>query len=155
MSRVANESEATKIKLLLDIVEKDRRHVMIYVSICFAIPAFTIANIKDLPRSYIIRGLLILALGSFIGAGVSYFTYAQRIHWKRLAAIQHVVALNAPAVRTELFDPASGIWATAGCWYRCGNWLIFIAAFLYVAFFLTYVLLGVRPGLDVQIHGFA
>ena len=55
-------SSANKIKWLLDAYEHDRKHVMLFVTICLAIPAFTLAHMPAKETGPVERGVLSASL---------------------------------------------------------------------------------------------
>jgi hypothetical protein len=133
-------SDDDRIAILLEILEHDRQHVMLYVAVCFGVPVFALSELSRPPSSPILRVILAAALVSFIGAGASYFFYAQRIHWKRLEGIKSIMNRDAEALRESLFGVSSGVWATAGHHYERGGHLLLGGSALFVVYVAAYVL---------------
>ena len=71
-------SDSSIIQILLDILEQDRKQVMLLVVLCFAIPSFTITNINLFNTHFIIRLFLMISLFLFICSGMFYFFYTQK-----------------------------------------------------------------------------
>jgi hypothetical protein len=116
------------IKALLDIVEHDRNHVMLYGGLCFPVPTFTLGQLEPLPQSVVDRILLFVSLALFVSAGVSYHFYAQRIHWKRIESVESVMEADPQRLREILFGPTTGIWATSSHLWNRGQALLVAAS---------------------------
>jgi hypothetical protein len=127
-------SSASKIKLLLEAYEQDRRHVMLFVTICFAIPAFTLAHMPPKEVGFAARSVLFASLLAFIVAGLLYFRYAQYQNWKRLHGVRFILAGDLERLYDELMGPKNGLWASHRWWYQGGGWLLRLASGLYIAF---------------------
>lgn len=127
-------SSANKVKLLLDAYEQDRKHVMLFVTICFAIPAFTLAHLPPKEAGSIERGVLSASLLTFIVAGLSYFRYAQHQNWRRLQGVRSILAGDLEHFYNVLVGAETGLWAAHRKWYQAGGWLLRLASVLYIAF---------------------
>ena len=132
-----------RMEVLLDLLERDRQHVMVYVGVCFGVPALSLSALKLEAVGVGLRVLLVLSLAGFVLAGIFYFLYAQRLHWMRLGGIQAIMDRNPEALRTALFDPKTGPWARYAHLYLTGQVILVLAAVLYVGFFVLYAVLGV------------
>ncbi len=131
-------NSAEKIKLLLDVYEQDRNHVMIFVSVCFALPAFTLSQLKLEGSPALTRLALVISLGLFVSAGLFFFRYAQRQNWKRLDGVQSILRMDPEALRETLMGQ-HGLWSTFGHVYNTGSILLRVAALFYVIFFVLYL----------------
>lgn len=128
-----------KIKFLLDIYEADRKQVMILVTACFAIPAFTLAHTTPADLSLATRAVLFASLALFISAGLSLFHYVQRQNWKRLETAESILQMDPNAVRNILMGPKQGLWARAGSLYRFGELLLILASLVWAIFFFLFL----------------
>ncbi|MEI6267842.1 MAG: hypothetical protein WCP01_03100 [Methylococcaceae bacterium] len=137
------QQNAEKIKLLLDIYSQDSKQVMVFVSICFALPAFTLSQVKleGLPTSS--RAVLLISFFLFIVAGLIFFCYTQYQNRKRLEGIQSILALNPDGLREILMGPRQGLWAIAWPLYRSATLILILAASAYAMFFILYFFPGI------------
>ena len=132
---------ATVINILLSILEQDRKHVMLYVGGCFAVPTFTLGHLQPLRHHTLAEVVLAMSLAGFVSAGTCFFLYAQRLHWKRLEVIQDVIDLDAVRLRARIFggerrSHEPGVWKTAGTLFEAGQNILLLAALGYVVFFI-------------------
>ena len=127
------------MKILLEFLEYDRKHVMLYVAICFAVPTFTLSNIKILDAPLVTRIFLFISLSSFIIGGMGYFFYTRKIHHKRFKGIQNIMELDPEALRKTLFGVEEGVWAEARKFYNIGKVSLIIASNFYIIFFITLI----------------
>ncbi|BAZ39296.1 hypothetical protein NIES4101_52480 [Calothrix sp. NIES-4101] len=111
-----NSEEQTK--LLFEIIEQDRQHVMLYVGICFTIPAFSIAQFKITDMPLLVRCFLAISLLLFLFAGINYFYYAQAIHWRRLGTVREALKKEPEEVMNILMGSEKGIWALAKKYFQ-------------------------------------
>ena len=127
------------IKILLDILEHDRKHVMLFVAICFAIPTFTLSKISILSTHIIARLVLLISLTSFILSGLSYFFYTQKIHRKRFKGLQNIMDLDQENLRRTFFGKSEGIWAEGAKFYNFGKTMLILASVSYILFFILFL----------------
>jgi len=135
----SKDGNSSTIKMLLDILEQDRRQVMLFVVLCFAIPSFTLSTIQISSTPFLIRIFLVISLTLFITSGILYFFYSQRIHHKRLEGLQSIIDQDASLLREELFGSKKGIWAKAGNLYLAGTISISLAFVNYILFFILFL----------------
>lgn len=135
----SKDGNSSTIKMLLDILEQDRRQVMLFVVLCFAIPSFTLSTIQISSTPFLIRIFLVISLTLFITSGILYFFYSQRIHHKRLEGLQSIIDQDPSLLREELFGSKKGIWAKAGNLYLAGTISISLAFVNYILFFILFL----------------
>ena len=135
--------DADKIKLLLDVYSQDSTQVMVFVSVCFALPAFTLAQLKLDGLPTMTRSVLLSSLFLFIVAGVLFFRYAQHQNWKRLEGVGSILTMDPDKLRNVLMGPEQGVWAVAWHFYQGGTSVLTIAACLYAAFVVLYLFPGI------------
>jgi len=135
----SKDGNSSTIKMLLDILEQDRRQVMLFVVLCFAIPSFTLSTIQISSTPFLIRIFLVISLTLFITSGILYFFYSQRIHHKRLKGLQSIIDQDPSLLREELFGSKKGIWAKAGNLYLAGTISISLAFVNYILFFILFL----------------
>lgn len=137
------ERDADRIKLLLDVYAQDHTQVMVFVSVCFALPAFTLSQVTldGLPTTT--RVVLLLSLFLFIVAGLLFFRYAQYQNWKRLEGVESILAMNPARLRDVLMGLEHGLWAVAWRLYKGGTYALTLAACLYAVFFLLHFFPGI------------
>lgn len=129
-------SSGNQVKVLLDIFEQDRKHVMIFVSLCFAIPTFTLSHlsIREIPLWG--RVMLVVSLALFVSAGLFFFRYVQRQNWKRLEGVPFILSGEVEELRDILMGPTHGLWARYGWLYKSGSFLLNAASVFYLLFLL-------------------
>lgn len=132
------ERDSDRIKLLLDVYGQDSTQVMVFVSICFALPAFTLSQIKLDGVPTVTKVILLLSLFLFIIAGLFFFRYAQYQNWKRLQGVDSILRMNPEELKDVLMGPERGLWAMGWRFYRGGTVLLTLAAALYAVFFVLY-----------------
>src|SRR5262245_37711089 len=115
-----SDRDADKIKLLLDIYGQDSTQVMVFVSVCFAIPGFTLSQLTIDGLPAVTRTLLFISLFLFVVAGVLFFRYAQHQNWKRLEGAESILAMNPHELRDVLMGPKRGLWAASWHLYDGG-----------------------------------
>ena len=133
------EQAGSQMKLLLDVYEQDRKHVMILVTLCFAIPAFTLQHLLVRDGTFWVRGFLLTSLVLFVAAGLFFFRYAQRQNWKRLEGVEFILKGRVEELYDVLMGPTKGLWARHGWLYRVGGSLLKIASTFYVFFLGLYL----------------
>ena len=127
-------SSSSQVKLLLDIFEQDRKHVMIFVSLCFAIPAFTLSHLSIRETPLWGRVMLVTSLALFVSAGLFFFRYVQRQNWKRLEGVPFILSGAVEELREVLMGPTCGLWARYGWLYKSGSFLLKTASLFYLLF---------------------
>jgi len=137
----SDETKAKKIELILEIYEHDRKHVMLFVSVCLALPAFTLAQLHLQTTPIIAKVLLLVSMSLFVAAALCYFRYAQIQSWKMLWAVDLILSLDPEKLRKELMGKDLGAWATAGWYYNVGSKLLKTASALYLGFLIFYLLI--------------
>ena len=137
------ERDADRIKLLLDVYAQDNTQVMVFVSVCFALPAFTLSQVTLDGLPTITRAVLLLSLFFFMVAGLLFFRYAQHQNWKRLEGVENILAMNPTKLRDVLMGPRQGLWAVAWRLYKGGTYSLTLAACLYAVFFVLYFFPGI------------
>ena len=135
--KVNNHSDI--IQMLLEILEHDRRQVMLFVAICFAIPSFTLSNFEVSNLPLLIRIPLAFSLTFFIISGLFYFLYTQNIHYKRFQGLQAIIDNDPNLLREKLFGIKEGVWATAGRLFVIGKIFFKLAFLIYVLFFILLI----------------
>lgn len=141
MSGNAKVSSATS-QILLDILEQDRRQVMLFVLICFAIHSFTLSNSTVIDLPLLIRIFLVFSLTLFIISGVLFFTYTKTIHLKRFKGLQSITDNDPKLLREKLYSKKEGVWSTAGKYYKMGSLFLNFALILYVVFYILLLFKG-------------
>jgi hypothetical protein len=142
-----NVSSLDQIQILLDIFDKDQKQVMVLVTICFAIPAFTVSQLTVQEMGLSGKILLLVASAFFVLSGLLLFYYSQRQNLKRLQVVQHVVTPDVTKARDVLMGQKIGLWAQYGPLYLFGIACLWIASTVYVVFFAFY-LFGGAPDAD-------
>ena len=127
------------IKILLDLLEHDRKYVMLFVAICFGIPTFTLSKIEILSTPLIVRVFLLISLASFMLSGLGYFFYSQKIHRKRFKGLQNIMDLDHEGLRRILFGINEGVWAKAAKYYNIAKFFLVVASIFYILFFILFI----------------
>tara|TARA_Y100000114_G_scaffold144609_1_gene153362 strand:- start:872 stop:1333 length:462 start_codon:yes stop_codon:yes gene_type:complete len=144
-----------KINLLIEISEADRKHVMLYVAFCFAIPAIVVSDIDPTGLSAPMGWLLIVATVALFVAGASFFRYGQAISHARISAIGEIMSDSVEGVRNTLFGVTEkhgrrvSIWADNKSYFYIGQALLWLGIGAFSAFFIWRINLetGVNLGL--------
>lgn len=121
-------SSNDKIKTLLSILDEDRKQVMLYVGISFAVPTFFVSDLglKGMPTEA--RIFATVSLLGYIFAGLCFFRYAFGMGSKRLQAIAPIMNDDADAVRDQLFGSSGGVWASYRAFFIAGEVLLIISS---------------------------
>jgi hypothetical protein len=133
------ERDIDRIKLLLDVYGQDSTQVMVLVSLCFALPAFTLSQVKLDGLSTIAKVFLLISLLLFIMSGLLFFRYAQYQNWKRLEGVDSILRMDPVELKDVLMGPRRGLWAIAWRFYTRGTLILTFAAGSYALFFVMYL----------------
>lgn len=130
-----------RIKTLLSILDEDRKQVMLYVGVSFAVPTFFVSDIGLTGMPTEARIFAMIALIGYVLAGLCFFRYAFGMGSKRLRAIEVIMADDAEALRAELFGTGTGIWASYRGYFIAGELLLVISSVaLVILLFLRFII---------------
>jgi hypothetical protein len=133
------------LEKLIELLESDKKAVMIYIALELAIPLLTIKDIaigqsilvSSDPKILIVKVILVASLFLFLVAALFHFLYWRRIHLNEFAVAKYLLNGTGEDARTLIFDEKSGIWAKHGWKYILAH-IAFIAGVIgYLSFFIS------------------
>src|SRR5438046_687244 len=138
------------IKTLVALLQDDARHVLLYVTVDFAVVLLFLSQIpidRTLSLPLWARSVLAAGLVSMLFSALAFFMYVRRIHINRYALARCIPSVDAVRAR-EIVAGKAGLWQTHKRRYFAGLWLLRLGTTLLMTD-IVYLFLF-RPGIGLR-----